>query len=96
MVTTKSFTESVETALESAADKIKDVFIPLKEILMEVGNRDVNANLIMEAFDLPMDNLCGFSNDRKHVIIKDDNNYIYANINPDTVKKVNEFYNSFF
>ena len=37
IVTTKSFTESVETAIESAKDKINDVLIPLKEILMEVG-----------------------------------------------------------
>lgn len=94
-ITTKSFTESVSTAIESAKDKINDVMIPLKEILMEVGNRDVNTGLILEAFDLPMDNLCGFDRDKKHVIIRDENNYIYSNINPDTVKKVNEFYNSF-
>ena len=95
IVTTKSFTESVETAIESAKDKINDVLIPLKEILMEVGKKDVNAGLIMEAFDLPMENLCGFSSDRKSVIIKDENNYVYANINPETVKKVNDFYTSF-
>jgi regulator of extracellular matrix RemA (YlzA/DUF370 family) len=50
----------------------------------------------MEAFDLPMENLYGFSKDHKQVIIKDDNNMVYANINPETVKKVNEFYDSFF
>lgn len=96
VVTTKSFTESVETVIESAKDKIRDIFVPLKEILEEVGNHDVNANLIMEAFDLPMENLYGFSKDHKQVIIKDENNMVYANINPETVKKVNEFYNSFF
>ena len=95
VVTTKSFTESVSGIIDTAKDKIKDVMVPLKEILMEVGRTDVNAGLIMEAFDLPMENLCGFDSSRKHIIIKDENNYVYANINPDTVKKVNEFYNSF-
>ena len=39
--------------------------------------------------------LSGFDAGKQHVIIKDENNYVYANINPKTVKKVNEFYNSF-
>lgn len=94
-VTTRSFTESVETCLESAKDYINGVMIPLKEILMEVGHKDVNAGLILEAFDLSVDNICGFDLTKEHVIIKDDNNVIYANINPNTVKKVNDFYNSF-
>lgn len=76
-------------------EKINDIMIPLKEILLDVGRTDVNAGLILEAFDLPLDNLCGFDSSREHVIIRDENNYVYANINPDTVKKVNDFYNSF-
>lgn len=94
-VTTRSFTESVNTCLESAKDYINGVMVPLKEILMDVGHKDVNAGLILEAFDLSVDNLCGFDLTKEHVIIKDENNVVYANINPTTVKRVNEFYNSF-
>lgn len=95
VVTTKSFTESVHDTIENAKDKINDIMIPLKEILMEVGNTDVNTGLILEAFDLDIKDLCGFDSDKRHVIIKDENNLIYADINPNTVKKVNDFYNSF-
>lgn len=91
-VTTKSFTESV---VESAKDLIGGVMIPLKEILMDVGKKDVNTQLILESFDLSIDNLYGFNEQKNQVIIKDENNMIYANINPDTVKRVNEFYRSF-
>ena len=94
-VTTKSFTESVDTFIESAKDKINGIMVPLKEILMDVGNKDVNTNLILEAFDLSLDNLCGFDATKEHVIIRDDNNVIYANINPNTVKRINDFYSSF-
>lgn len=98
-VTTKSFTESVEdtvtTMLESAKDKIKDVMIPLKEILTDIGRRDVTAGLIMESFDLSMDDLCGFNESHDQIIIKDHDNYIYCNIDPKSVDMVNDFYTSF-
>ena len=45
--------------------------------------------------NVSLDNLCGFDVTREHVLIRDEDNVIYANINPTTVKKVNEFYNSF-
>ena len=51
--------------------------------------------MIMEAFELPLDNLAGFDKNRQHVLIKDDSNTIYANIDPETVKRVNDFYESF-
>lgn len=92
----ETFTESAhESSLENAQDYINGVMVPLKEILMDVGRSDVNANAIMEAFDLDMDCLAGFDAGRDHVIIRDDDNMIYANINPSTVKRVNDFYNSF-
>lgn len=94
-VTTRSFTESVNNCIDSAVDKINDIMIPLKEILLDVGKTDVNAGLILEAFDLPLENLCGFDYTKEHVIIKDENNYVYANINPNTVKRVKDFYSSF-
>lgn len=95
VVTTKSFTESVHDTIDTVKDKINDVMVPLKEILEDVGRTDVNANMIMEAFDLGMDSLVGFDAGKKHVMIRDENNVIYANINPETVKKVNDFYHSF-
>ena len=69
--------------------------IPLKEILEDVGRKDVNANLIMEAFDLGPDSLCGFDETKEHVIMRDDDNYIYTNINPNTAMMVRDFYTSF-
>lgn len=94
-VTTKSFTESVHDTIETAKEKINDIMIPLKEILEDVGRKDVNANLIMEAFDLGPDSLCGFDETKEHVIMRDDDNYIYTNINPNTAKMVRDFYTSF-
>lgn len=91
----KSFTESVGTALENAKDMINDVMVPLKDILLDIGRTDVTTQMILESFDLTEENLYGFDLAKEHVIIKDENNMIYANINPETVKKVNEFYNSF-
>ena len=81
--------------LESAKDNIEDVMIPLKEILTDVGRRDVTAGLIMESFDLSMDDLCGFNESHDQIIIKDHNNYIYCNIDPKSVDMVNDFYTSF-
>lgn len=89
-VTLKTFTESVA----SPTDVINGMTIPLKEILEE-ANKDSNVEAIMEAFDLNISNIVGFDSKRKHTIIRDENNVIYANINPNTVKKVNDFYNSF-
>ena len=69
--------------------------IPLKEILESVGHSDVNTQLIMESFDLTEENLYGFTEDHRKVIIKDDDNMIYANISPKTKKRVDDFFASF-
>lgn len=76
-------------------DIINGVTVSLKEILEDVGKTDINAELIMEAFDLSPENMIGFDTSKRHVIMRDENNIIYANINPNTVKKVNDFYSSF-
>lgn len=73
----------------------EDIMIPLGEILEYVGKTDVNTQVIMESFDLSMDNLTGFSKDNKHIIIRDNDNMIYCGINPATRKKVNEYLASF-
>jgi hypothetical protein len=89
---TKFINKTVNCVKEAVS---KDVVIPLKEILENVGRTDINAQVVMEAFDLSNENLVGFSNDNKHIIMKDNNNMIYCNINQDSRKKVNDFLKSF-
>lgn len=91
--------KSISTVTESAVDKIKtyskDILVPLKEILENVGHRDPNTQLIMESFELDMNDLVGFTPDRSHMIIKDNNNVIYSKISQESVKEVNDFFSSF-
>lgn len=96
VLTAKSFAESVaSTITESATDVINGIIMPLKDILTDIGHKDINTQLILESFDLDDNALMGFSDDHRKVIVKDDNNTIYVNINPESVKRVNEFYHSF-
>ena len=73
----------------------QDILIPLKEILEYAGRKDVNTQVIMEAFDLSMDDIVGFDHGLKHVIIKDKDNTIYANMSPQTRHEVIDFMSSF-
>lgn len=73
----------------------EDTFIPLGEILDLVANKDINTEILMESFDLGLEDLVGFNKERTHAIIKDDDNMIYAKIRPETKKKVDEFFASF-
>lgn len=95
----KGIVKGIKTITESASDRIKqmseEVMIPLKEILEYVGHKDPNTQVIMESFDLDMDNLVGFDESKTHAIIKDNTNIIYSKISPDTVKQVKDFYKSF-
>lgn len=95
IITTKSFMESADSPIDIAKEKINDIMIPLKEILMDIGKTDVTTGLILESFDLSMDDLYGFNETHDKVIIKDENNMIYANISPKSVKRVNDFFSSF-
>lgn len=72
----------------------EDVLIPLSEILKQVS-LDPNVNTIMEAFDLDLSDMIGFDNRMDHVIIKDTDNTIYANISPKTKHDVCDFLSSF-
>ena len=94
-VVTKSFTESVNDCIETAKEKINGVMIPLKEILQDIGKTDITTGLILESFDLSIDNLCGFNETKDKIIIRDEGNMIYANISPESVKRVNDFFTSF-
>lgn len=84
----------VSTADVATMESVSDI-IPLTEILKDVGNTDPNVQAICEAFDLSIDNFIGFDETKEHTIIRDENNLIYADINPNTVRRVNDFYNSF-
>ena len=72
-----------------------DVMIPLREILDMVGNQDENIGLIMESFDLDLNDIVGFNADHSKAIVQDNTNTIYAKINPKTKKKVDDFFSSF-
>ena len=88
-----------ESALEKGKTFIKnkseDILLPLKEILESVGRKDVNTQIIMESFNLDSDDLIGIDPTKKYALIADENNVIYSRMNPETVKEVHEFYNSF-
>lgn len=72
-----------------------NITIPLKDILSDISKSDVNTQVVMESFGLDNDDLVGFSKNKKHVLIKDENNMIYCNIDHNSRKKVNDFFNSF-
>ena len=69
--------------------------IPLTEIFESIGQTDANAQMIMESFDLNISDMVGFSKNQKHVIIKDNDNMIYCDIDPTTRKRVHDFLRSF-
>lgn len=73
----------------------QDVLIPLKEILEYAGMKDPNTQVILEAFDLSLDDIVGFDNGLNHAIIRDGDNTIYANISPKTKHEVSNFLSSF-
>lgn len=91
--------KSLETVTESVIDKAReysqDILLPLKEVLENVGHKDVNAQLIMESFDISNEDLIGFTKDHSHMIMKDGTNTIYAGISKDSVDEVRDFYSSF-
>lgn len=93
--TTKFVHKSATNLVNEASLVDGDVMIPLTEILECVGKTDVNTQVVMESFDLDQDSLVGFSKGNKHVIIRDNNNMIYCNIDPSTRKRVNDYLRSF-
>jgi hypothetical protein len=97
-ITVKSFTESVNDEAvikEKVKDTITNIMLPLNQILEDIGKRDVTTQMIMESFELDMDNLYGFDPTYEHVILKDENNMIYSKISPESAKRVQDFLTSF-
>ena len=87
---------TVKESTENSENSATDVMVPLKEILEYAGKRDVNAQIIMESFDLNDDSFVGFSRDNKHIIMKDNDNTIYCNMTPETRNRVNDCLRSLY
>ena len=68
---------------------VESVCIPLQEILAHVSSQSVNAQMVMESFELTPDNIIGCDASRRHFIIKDENNRIFANMEPEVHNKLN-------
>lgn len=96
----KAVKESVEdTIKEKAIPMIEyvnnDIIIPLRDILTNLGEKDVTTQVVLESFNLDTDDIIGVTKDHNKLIIENDGNYIYANISKDSVNKVNDFFTSF-
>lgn len=89
------FVNKIANTAKEVVENAKDILIPLKEILENVGKTDVTTQVVMEAFDLDLNSMVGFSENKRHVILKDSNNVVYCNIQPETRKKVNDFFRSY-
>lgn len=92
--------ESVEDTIKAKAIPMiesvnNDIVIPLKDILTNLGKTDVTTQVVLESFDLGVEDIVGVTKSHDKVIIENDGNYIYANISKDSVKKVNDFFSSF-
>lgn len=74
----------------------EDVSVPVSQILEYAGYKDVNAQVVMEAFELDKTSLIGFSKDNKQIIMKDSDNTIYCNMLPETRNKVNDYLRSLY
>lgn len=83
------------TVLNGSGVTADDVMIPLREILDLVGNTDMNTNILMESFDLDLQDIVGFTADHSHAIVLDHDNTIYAKISPQTKARVDDFFASF-
>ena len=91
----KPVLESGSVVVPEESTSPEDCIVPLREILNLVGSKDVNVQVLMESFDLEMNDLVGIDKTHTHAIIRDRDNTIYANISPETKKRVDDFFSSF-
>lgn len=68
---------------------VESVCIPLKEILEHVSTSSVNAQMIMESFELTTENITGYDSVGKHFIMTDESKRIYVNMEPEVHNKLN-------
>ena len=81
------------TALESTTND--DIMIPLADLMRDIGYSDPSSQMIMEHFDLNDDCFAGFSAGNNHLLMRDNDNVIYCNIDANSRAKVNDFLLSF-
>ena len=97
--TMKAITESTQEAVNSTLKKFKkfseNVCLPLEEVLSNIGKTDINAQMVMEAFDLDEDSVCGMNPETNHLILRDGANQMYVNMSPNTKREVKDFLTSF-
>lgn len=84
----KFINKQVDTVV---TESVGDVAIPLKELLEYAGRKNVNTQVIMESFDISMDSCVGFSKGAEHIIMKDNTNTIYCNLDPKIKKEVGSY-----
>lgn len=92
IITKPIYTESVE---ESHGTSFEDAYIPVETILQDIGKTDINVQTVMESFNIPMENIVGFSNSKKHVIVQDGMNQIFVNMRPESKSRMDDFFGSF-
>lgn len=94
-----TITEKAQDTIGSALKRFKKfsetVTVPLHEIIEYTGKHDTNTQIILESFGLDESNMVGFDKEFNHAVIKNDDNYIYANISPRTKSEVMDFLSSF-
>lgn len=90
----REFTYCTESANDSDAFN-DDVMIPCEELIKDVCKKDINAQMIMESFELTADDAIGFDEHNKHLVFKDKDNTIYTKIHPETRKMMDDFLSSF-
>lgn len=87
----KTVMESVQDTTKAAGQYSKDIMINLKDILSNIGCKDINTQLIMESFDLSKESITDFTPNATHAIIKDRDNVIYCKVDPKTTREVKDF-----
>lgn len=97
--TPKAIVKKVQAVTESVCDtieeKVTDIVVPLKEILTNIGHKDVNTQLVLESFALDESDIIGIDDSHTHSIIKAGDNTIYAKVSPEVVNDIDDFFASF-
>lgn len=94
----KIIVKKPNVTMESTSnDNYEDVsvIIPLTEILRDIGEKDVNNQVVLESFGLDTDDIIGLDSTNTRTIIKNDGDMMYINMDPTTVKRVNDYLSSF-
>ena len=86
----KTVKTDTEVVTESSTTSY-DTIVPLNDILKYTAEHDDNVKIMMESFEMDNNNLVGFTPKKKQLIMQDDRNTIYCNLNMDTRKKVSSF-----